>query len=136
MHRPASRGYIAAPMAFITLGLTLSTAVDARQRMARTPYGQSKAAVESIRDIVVEMNQDIDARLLDGEEGVVIDCLQSRRTSVATLQSLAEAERARLVEALADGKQPAVTAALRNVMLWQVKAKVTAEQAGECGAER
>ena len=51
-----------------------------------------------------------------------------------TLQELAEAERARLVEALADGDQPAVAVALRNVMLWQVKAKVTVDQAGECGA--
>jgi hypothetical protein len=104
--------------------------------MARTPYGQSKAAVEFIRDLVAEMNQDVDARLLDGEEGPSIDCLQSHRTTAATLQRLAEAERARLVEALADGDQSAVSVALRNVMLWQVKAKVTAEQAGECGAGR
>ena len=98
MPRPVSRGYIASTMAFVTLGLTLSTAVDARERIARTPYGQSKAAVEFIRELVAEMNQDVDGRLLDGEEGPSIDCLQSHRTTAATLQGLAEAERARLVE--------------------------------------
>jgi len=102
--------------------------------MARTPYGQSKEAVEFIRGLVDEMSRDIDSRLLDGEDGPVIDCLQSHRSTTFTLQELAEAERARLVEALADGDQPAVAVALRNVMLWQVKAKVTVDQAGECGA--
>ena len=134
MIRPPRRSYIVASMAFLTLGLTLSNAVDARQRLAKTPYGQARQAVDSISELVVEMSEDIDARLVNGEEGPVLDCLQSHRTATITLRDLADAERARLVEALADGDQATVTLAHRNVMLWHVKAKVTAEEAGECTA--
>ena len=85
-------------MAFLTLGLTLSKAVDARQRMAKTPYGQARQAVDSISELVAQMSEDIDARLVNGEEGPVLDCLQSHRTATITLRDLADAERARLVE--------------------------------------
>jgi len=133
--RTPVRSYLLASVAFVTLGLTLSTAADAKERMARTPYGQSKEAVDAMSKLVRDLDQDVDARLLEGQEGPAIDCLQTQRTTATTLRDLAMAERARLVEALADGDQAAVAKAHRNVMLWHVKAKVASETAGECAAD-
>ena len=137
MTRPSSRsrGYLTACAAFVTLGLTLATAADARQRLASTPYGQTRQAVDAIAELVAELDENIGTRVLEGEEGPAIDCLRRHATTATTLRDLAKAERSRLVEALADGNQAGVVKAHRSVMVWHVKAKVAAEAAGECAVE-
>lgn len=101
---------------------------------AESPYSQVRTAVEEMDAILVDLDQRIERRK-QKPRGKAVECMQEHRAAVASLRDLSRIQRARLVEAMADGQPRAVESAHRNVMLWHIKARVHKDAVGACPSQ-
>jgi len=117
------------------LGAVIAGPALAAEPRINTPYGQVRTAVEQMEDTIADLDQQIDRRRARSRDKAV-ECLREHRAAITSLHDLARSERARLVEAMADDEPHIVEAAHRNVMLWQIKARVHVDAIGACPSQQ
>ncbi|HCH64765.1 MAG: hypothetical protein CL927_12280 [Deltaproteobacteria bacterium] len=122
------------PIATLFLA-TFTAPALATEASSQSPYTQVRAAIDSMEGLHERLNRDIE-RGRTGPRGKAIECLTEQRAAMQSLLDLSRIERAQLVEAMADQDQGAVKQAHRNVMLWNVKAKVVADRVSGCPTQR
>jgi|GEM_PF-6008588 len=106
----------------------------AAESLSETPYGQVRTAVEGMEGLITDLDEKIERRR-NRNRGKAVECLQDHRASIASLRDLSSIQRARLVEAMADGEPLVVEEAHRNVMLWHIKARVHHDAVGACPSQ-
>ena len=122
------------PIATVLLALLAGPAL-AEQSTASSPYNQVRAAIASMEGLEARLARDVE-RGRGNARSKAIECLSEQHASIESLLDLARAERARLVEAMADHDERSVSRAHRNVMLWNVKANGVADKVSSCPTQR
>ena len=100
-----------------------------------TPYTEVRDNIVLMDDMVRQLDKIIEKRGKRGH-GRSMACLTEHRDAVDSLRGLAQAERAKMVDAMAEGRTEEVEQASVNVSLWTIKARVHVEAVGECPDER
>lgn len=114
---------------------TLASTAWADDASAQSPYSQVRSAIDTMESFEASLTRDIERRRSRGR-GKSIECMIEQKASVQALLDLSRIERAELVEAMADQDSTAVARSHRNVMVWNVKAKVAADKVSGCPSQR
>ncbi len=120
---------------FLVLALGLSQPAWAEDDEKATPYTEVRDNIGHMDDMIRQLDKIIEKRGKRGH-GRSMACLTEHRDAIDSLRGLAHAERARLVDALAEGRTEEVQQASVNVSLWTIKARVHVEAVGQCPDER